>query len=98
MVGRVGEVLHPLGVVGSLDEAVGCEAVCADVDEAPEGAEDQGDEKVLNDLFPILDSQKLLNFFEFSSQCAEVDLTVDLVPCGVRPFFTFLYLHVLLIL
>ena len=94
MVCWVREVRHPFRVVCPVDEALCSKAVCTDVDETSEGAENQGDEKVPEDLFPGSLSPQLLNR-ELSSHCTEVNPIVYLVTCGTRLFFTFLYFHVL---
>ena len=52
MICGVREVFHPLCVVGALDEAFGCEAICAEVDETSECPEDEGGEKVPQNLVP----------------------------------------------
>ena len=79
MVGRVREVLHPLGVVGPPDEALRCEAVGADIDEASEGTKDKGGDKVLQNLLPRSFSPQFLDI-ELILQSTEVDPLKDFVP------------------
>ena len=79
VVGRVGEALHPFGVVGPPDEALGREAVRADVDGTSKGAKDQCSHKVPQNLLPRPFSPQFLES-QLSLQSAEVYPLVDCVP------------------
>ena len=75
---RIGEVLHPLGVVGPCDEALCSEAVCTDVDKTSEGAEDEGNEEVPQNFLPCSLPPQFLDS-KFFPQRGKIDPLVNLV-------------------
>ena len=67
-----------LGVVGPLDEALGCKSVREDIVEGGDGAEDQGCQDVLEDITPSSALPQLINC-QLSANLAEVQSLVYLV-------------------